>query len=281
MYPEKLEKEKIIDYWYDKSIFDEWNFVLTYLHKNYQNKMHAHQFYEINIVMNGQGRHYIEDTSIKAGVGDVFVIPPEINHGYYSKGNIDIYHILIKTDFFKRYSEELNQIKCFDLMFDIEPLLRRASGANLNLRLDYNEMSIIYNLLKKINKAGKDKMFMYQNILALEFIFNLSFLYENKVLNNELESNENIELISALEYIKNNLGNKIILEDIANYCNVSTATLNRRFKKAINLSPMAYLLKSRISKAKELLESGLLNKAEIAQQCGFYDSAHLNKYLEK
>ena len=108
MYPERLENDTEQIYFSEKEYFDgKFNFIHTYLHTNYKYKMHSHQFYEINIIVSGEGRHYIENTSLETGVGDVFVLPPEVRHGYFSEGRLDIYHILIKKDFLVRYAEEL------------------------------------------------------------------------------------------------------------------------------------------------------------------------------
>ena len=43
---------------------------------------------------------------------------------------------------------------------------------------------------------------------------------------------------------------------------------------------MEYVNKRRIELAKSYLKEGKLSKSEIAQACGFYDSAHLNKNLK-
>lgn len=56
----------------------------AYFHKkdDFPINMHAHSFYEINIVVSGYGRHYIEGTNCRAEAGNVFAIPPKVRHGY-------------------------------------------------------------------------------------------------------------------------------------------------------------------------------------------------------
>jgi AraC family transcriptional regulator len=66
---------------------------------------------------------------------------------------------------------------------------------------------------------------------------------------------------------------------IAEFSNMSKATLNRRFNESVGMSPMNYVLSCRVAKAKELLADGNVNKTEIANICGFYDTAHMNKYV--
>lgn len=279
MYPEKLGVEH--SYWFGNEYFFDLKSVHTYMHNNYTNKMHAHQFYEINIIMKGEGRHYIADTSLPAKVGDVFVIPPEIPHGYYSEEKLDIYHILIKSDFFTRYREELEQISGFNLLFDIEPLIRQSSGKAYNLNVGLKELDVIKNELKNINDVENRGQFIYLNILTLSFICRLSILLEDRIKHTNTENRNSNEILRIMDYIQNNLGQKLSLKEIAEYGNMSTATLNRRFREMLNTSPMEYVMYCRITKAKGLLEQKEHNKAEIAQMCGFYDSVHLNKYLAR
>ena len=57
--------------------------------KDYEIGMHEQEFYEINLITKGEGMHYIDDSRIKAEVGDVFIIPPKISHGYLGGKDFD------------------------------------------------------------------------------------------------------------------------------------------------------------------------------------------------
>jgi len=54
------------------------------LHKDYAMNMHAHSFYEVNIVIHGKGRHFIKNNYIDVEEKCMFVIPPYMEHGYYN-----------------------------------------------------------------------------------------------------------------------------------------------------------------------------------------------------
>ena len=278
MYPKVLEADPDRN-WYGEDYLESEKYIHTYLHKDYKIKMHSHQFYEINIIVGGKGRHYISDTSIPTAVGDVFVIPPEIPHGYFTKEKLDIYHILLKKDFFNRYREELVQLPSYNLLFDFEPLLRQFSGVNFNLNIGIKHLDSFEKELESIRKAEEKKLYMYQNILVLNLISKLGSLFDKRM--HDSSTQQNLEIISIMEYIKENLSGKLLLSQIARFGNMSTATLNRRFNELIGVSPMQYVTNCRVLRAKELLEEKKLNKTEIAQICGFYDLVHMNKCLLK
>ena len=53
--------------------------------------LHIHDFYELNIIISGDGRHYIGNRNVPTQKGDVFIIPPDISHGYFTDGSLDMY----------------------------------------------------------------------------------------------------------------------------------------------------------------------------------------------
>ena len=275
MYPQVLENDESRDYFAENEFFDgKFNFVHVYLHGNYRYKMHSHQFYEINLIMSGEGRHYIENSSLDTGVGDVFVIPPGVRHGYFSEGRLDVYHILIKNDFLARYSEELSEIEGFDLLFDFEPTIRRSSGRELNLNVGHGELSLFIRELERMAAVESSRRFVYLNALTMEFICRLG-----KRISRRVSTAPESEIVSVMEYVKANLDEKITLDLLCELAHTSPATLNRRFRAVVGASPMGYVLSARVTRARELLAEGRMSRTDIAQECGFYDLAHMNKYL--
>ncbi|MBQ8409585.1 MAG: AraC family transcriptional regulator [Clostridia bacterium] len=275
MFPERLENDTEQIYFSEDEYFcGNFNYIHTYLHTNYKYKMHAHQFYEINIVASGKGRHYIEDTSLDAEMGDVFVIPPGVSHGYYSEGELDIYHVLIKKDFLARYAEELAEIEGFEILFNIEPEIRRSSGKALNLNVgspDFVSFKAELERMKNIEASGR---FVYLNALTIVFICRLC----RRICGSISESCEK-EIVGVMEYIRNNLDRKLSLSELSSRAHMSTATLNRRFRSSVGMSPIEYILSCRVARAKELISESNIRRTDIAQICGFYDVAHMNKYL--
>ncbi|MBQ9921092.1 MAG: AraC family transcriptional regulator [Clostridia bacterium] len=283
MYPEIPEVQKGKNYWYDEDCFKggAFHYINTYLHKDYGFRMHSHQFYEMNIVTSGSGRHYIDENYVEAKPGDVFIIPPDTNHGYYAKDKIDIYHILIKSDFIQRYKADLSNIREFGILFEVEPTVRSASSKKYNLTLSYDELNNAKIQLSAIVTAEKEKNYIYQNALSLAFICGLCDVMRKKITGHNHHGAGFAQIVSITEYIKNNLDKELSLDDIAKASNFSKATLNRLFRAYLNLSPMKYVLDCRISAASSLIAEKKYTKSEISQMCGFYDLSHMNKYMKK
>ena len=82
-----------------------------------------------------------------------------------------------------------------------------------------------------------------------------------------------------MEFIQENLEQKLTLSLLAQKANMSTATLSRHFREVLHTSPMQHVTACRLARARELIAERKLSKTEIAQSCGFFDVSHMNKYL--
>ena len=254
--------------------YEKFNYIHTYLHKNYKYRMHSHQFYEINIIASGKGQHYIEDSCINTTAGDVFVIPPGTNHSYHSEVALDVYHILIKNDFLDRYSEELIHLDGFNILFDIEPKIRLTSGKNLNLNIGAPGLQVVKSELEHMINVEHSGKYVYLNALTLAFICRLC----DRISDSVSAVNES-EIVNVMNYIRNNLDKKLTVAELAVRAGMSPSTLNRPFRDMIGTSPMSYVMSCRVARARELIKDGGTSKTDIAAICGFYDIAHMNKYL--
>lgn len=84
------------------------------------------------------------------------------------------------------------------------------------------------------------------------------------------------------EYIHENLGQKITLEDLAHLVHLSVAHLMRKFKVDFGLSPAAYIMELRIEYAKSLIISKRdIPLKAVALESGFCDQSHLSRVFQK
>ncbi|RXJ87348.1 GlxA family transcriptional regulator [Arcobacter sp. CECT 8985] len=99
--------------------------------------------------------------------------------------------------------------------------------------------------------------------------FSTIFLYDDK------------EIKNIIEWMKNNLNEQISVSLLAQKVNLTDKTFTRRFKKAINSSPIQYLKNLRVEKAKELLISTEKKLSEITLEIGYFDENSFRKLFKK
>jgi len=75
-------------------------------------------------------------------------------------------------------------------------------------------------------------------------------------------------LSDVLAYMNEHMSEPVGLAELANVAHVSRFHFTRLFKTSTGLSPMAYLERSRIRRAQELIVSGEMRLAEIAVAMG-------------
>jgi transcriptional regulator GlxA family with amidase domain len=85
----------------------------------------------------------------------------------------------------------------------------------------------------------------------------------------------------ACSFIADNLGERFTLDDVAKQAGVSRFHFARLFRVSTGDSPMAYLLKSRIERAKQMLLQEDRPVCEIAAALGFCDQSHLTRTFRR
>lgn len=245
--------------------------------------MHAHSFYEINIVLKGNTAHYMNDQMIISPVGSVFVIPPDVQHGYYSENDAVIFQLVLTDKFFSKYFSYLNSLSNYHFIFKIEPLLRKKTDINLTLSLDDSELKYIHPILERLcqyDDAPRKETFIAQEFLALNLIAEICIL-SNTITEEHKEIPHNVRaIIKAMEYINLHYTENINFHILAKTCNISYSTFFRTFKNISHNTPVQYLSKCRIEKAIDMMMENKYTHTEIAQTCGFYDSSHFTKMFK-
>jgi AraC family transcriptional regulator len=84
-------------------------------------------------------------------------------------------------------------------------------------------------------------------------------------------------LSKVIRFIEQNISRPISLDDLATIAQVSRFHFTRLFKRTVGISPMAYLERSRVQRAQELIKEGGLPLAEIAVAVGFADQSHFTR----
>lgn len=80
----------------------------------------------------------------------------------------------------------------------------------------------------------------------------------------------------AIAYIHKNISEKLTVNNIAKEVNISSSHFAKLFKDYTNKTPIEFITKIRIEKAKRLLKLSDKNLTEIAFDCGFSSSSYFS-----
>lgn len=84
-------------------------------------------------------------------------------------------------------------------------------------------------------------------------------------------------LRKVLSRIDAHLDRQIRLSELAELAGLSTSHFTRTFKNSVGTTPLSFIRHRRIERAKTLLVETSTCLAQVAQDCGFFDQAHLTR----
>lgn len=88
------------------------------------------------------------------------------------------------------------------------------------------------------------------------------------------------QLRSLLGWIDGHLETRITVEAMATQVDLSVAHFSREFKRATGLTPWEHIIEARLQRASRLLLHGA-TVCTAAQECGFFDQAHLSRLFKQ
>lgn len=257
----------------------------VFCHRSYSIDMHSHDFYEVNIIINGTGIHYTEKQQYPVGVGDVIVIPPKTYHGYYNLEHLDIFHILLHKNYINKYSSDLHALSSFHLLFHEDINLRNAQQIpqfHIQGKTYDDILEILYQLdylEKETNRAPARADYLISYALCCALIVSLCKEYVKQYSTDETatEKPSDLGLLTVTEYIHTHYAQHITLNDLCRVSLMSKTQLCEKFKTYLGTTPLNYVNKYRILAAKNMIIETDKTVTEIAQDTGFFDVSHFLK----
>ena len=285
MYPKKLPNHSTATFRLEEKHNNE-QLRRAYYHRNdYPINMHSHNFYEINIVVEGTGAHYIENISIPISPGDVFAIPPKSHHGYWSENDLNIFHLILPHYVLEKYENELQKFRGYNMLFEIEPWLRKNSTDRFFLHLREEELKELQHDMDGLISVSKEETVETNTLFELRAVLLVCTL--SRLLNRDGTDlspdtyGDSAFIVKTLKFMNENYYEKITVDELASMANMSRSTYLRRFASVCKTSPMEYLAELRVKKACLLLKNGELSITDIAQNCGFFDCSHFIRVFSR
>ena len=278
---------KFKKYTQDK-IFKSHELVQAYFHNETYcyTPMHIHDFYELNIVMSGHGMHHVDTFSYQITAGDVFIMPPGISHGYaFDSKQYSIFHLLFNKHFFTKYEKQLNSLIGYQILFNIDPLIRNQKKEinnflHININENYN-LTRIFNELTLLEHSQRGNIEQEKENLALYVIAKICDMIEEEKDTYNGGNRYLFDILKSVEYIHSNYSDKIELQTLYTISCMSRSSYIRYFKQLFNCPPIDYIQNYRLRQAKAMLKHSEASLTTIATNCGFCDSAHFSRLFKE
>lgn len=233
---------------------------------------HWHPELELYCVTEGNYELYTGQTTYDLNTGDICIISPGVDHSfrcisqhgmYYSIGFSTRFVGLDEGHFFqKNFIEPLGQGT-----LDFDPVVCLSNPDYICFREPIDQIIRTQN--------DRDKLVMYSSAVAICCALMRRSKPKEKTTEGCSKEHNSVQLCVA--YIQKNYMHKITLEQLAVLSNLHPNYLCTLFNKYTGSSPMTYLNKVRMQRARVLLRETDLSIRQIAEQTGFNSASFFSK----
>lgn len=255
---------------------DDLFIVLNHHDADFDYATHFHSDYELNLILNDNGRRIVGDLAEEFSDCDLVLIGSNLPHSWKGekiKGNhvitmqfdadILTYPILQKNIF--QSIRELLQRANRGIQFVEKPdapifqkIINLCSMSGFNVVLEF--LSILYNLSISPNQR---------------FLASKSFDCDEII-----RESKSRRILKICNYINENYMHQMRLSDISALVGMSDSALSHFFKRRTNRSIIEYINDIRIGNASKMLFETTHSVNEIAYLCGFNNTSNFNRIFK-
>ena len=244
--------------------------------------VHIHDFDELVVIFGGSAIHVIDDEEYPVVRGDVFVVRGDHHHTFKNLENLNVANFLFRRDYFETLKKEFANLPGFKALFVDETRYRKNQKFKSKLHLNSVQLQEIIHLLNAINDEQADTLPGYNEAKERIFEFLLIKICRDYSKEQTPNSKSLLRISKAIDFMENNYKQKISIQILSQKTGMSESNFRLCFKKITGLSPINFLIKLRIEKAVDLMESNYsMNITEISSLIGFNDSAYFSKKFKK
>jgi AraC-like DNA-binding protein len=238
---------------------------------------HSHSYYELTYMFECEGVYLIDGKEHCVSKGDIILFPPGCKHGeILDKGQqfnifvagLEGFNFEDIPNFYENLGHATPFIQTGELKDSIsncyEEIRREIQCCETGHR------QIVKSLIDKI------VVLLIRSKSSKNFKSNNSLVFSSADYSNKRQIVDRIK-----NYIDFYYSSRIYLEDIVHNVYLSPTYVIKIFKEETGETPISYLIKVRMCKAKELLRQGKFTLAEISQMVGYDDTVHFCKMFKK
>lgn len=236
-------------------------------------------FTRIYYVTNGHAKVVLPNKVQELNPGCMYIIPQFTPHSCICNEEFSHYYIHIYNE--SDYNIFDDWILPTEITADINVLnnIKRLCQLCPSMELQHFEPQSYDNNLTLSQSAIASKQRKFVDRIESRAIIYILLSYFMRMAHPK-SSNKDRRIESVLNFINNNIGNKISIDYLADMACVSKDYLIRLFKKEMHMTPLNYINKKKIEKAQIRLVTETTPIKEIAYQLGFEEQAYFNRVFK-
>ncbi len=242
-------------------------------------ELHWHKEIEICYIMQGTGKYLINGVDYNFSAGDIFVISNEDIHLCYDDKDM-IMQVVMFDPFFIN-SGSANPFDFEYMRIFMDSLYSHRKKIENTQKYTATLADILKKIQSEYEEMQKGYEMMIKSLLLCFFTLIFRNITENSGTGKGVSRNAADKIRSILLYIDTNYYENISLEFLEKKFEISRPYLCSTFKSLTGISPMDYIIRKRITAAKQKLIITEKNILAISEECGFNSLSNFNSLFKR
>jgi AraC-like DNA-binding protein len=234
-------------------------------------------------ITEGKGIFYVNDEALEAEAGMLFIINPNEPHHFFFDPQTPVTNYEC-TFLFRDMDGEPKPIHFFDLLEANRSLRPSPELFRTRMYVPSPLRPLLLEGYQRILQARKDGTTKeYLSVIVLDLILRVEDI---TVRINGFEQNANVRtedhaVATVKQYLRAQIGEKILLQELADVVHLTPNYLCTLFKEHTGTTLMNYLKQIRMREAEKLLTYTDLSIYRIAEDIGFEEASYFTKVFRK
>lgn len=225
---------------------------------------HTHYCSELFYVLDGVGQFQVEDRIFPVSANDLVIINPNVSHTELGFHANPLKYIVLGIENLELSVANEGENFCIVSFREIKETM------NFYLKMMLRE---IETRVPGYEAVCQDLMEILIVLFGRQTNFKTILTPTNKKSSHLCES--------VRRYIDANCSEDISLEQLAQFSHVNKYYLVHAFSNVYGISPINYLMRARVEKAKTLLSTTDFSLSVISRSCGFSSSSYFSQTFKK
>lgn len=239
-------------------------------------------FMRLFLVMEGNARVHMPDTTLDLSPGHLYFIPAFVTHSYECNGHFTHYYLHL-------YEEDGNDTRLLNdwqLPYCVDAgelellLMEELCKDNPELRLPAsdpdtydNSSTLMQNVMLNKSRPLSRKVQSRGAVLIL-----MSRLLQHA---RPIGTDMDRRIAAAIEYIMEHTREELPVEELAANACMTKDYFIRLFRKHTGQTPQQYIIRKKMERAQLLLITSDAPIKQIAEELGYYDHSYFNRVFRK
>jgi AraC-like DNA-binding protein len=239
--------------------------------------------HELVLITRGATEYFEDAKRVVSVEGDTLVIPPFLWHGFRPAGREPCEHIAVHFDFAPGVPAA-SSAEPSPSAYEV----RLSDGLHLPSFLNHDRLQapVVASEMAALVRAWEDPhppaaLAARSHLLSVLLALMRETSAPAATARKSGEARNRQRVKRAIRYIDEHLPARIAADDLAAAAGLSVSQTARLFREHTGHTPMQYLRRARIDRARRLLGDVDLSIKEIAQRCGFDDPYHFSRVFHE